>query len=585
MSTILNNRYQIINTLGSGGFGETFLAEDTYMPSRRRCVIKQLKPISNNPQMYQLIQDRFAREAAILEEVGQGNSQIPDLFAYFSENGQFYLVQEYIEGKTLTKLAQSQGNLSESVVKEVLVKLLPVLSYIHSKRIVHRDIKPDNIIMRSADNLPVLIDFGAVKEAMGTVVNSQGNSAASIIVGTPGFMPSEQAAGRPLYSSDLFSLGLTAIYLLTGKTPQQLASDPHTGEVLWQQFAPQVSQGFASILNKSVMSHPRDRYHNAQAMLQALQSPETPVAPTTYPNQSMPQTEETLVVSPGGRQQQPQSVSPVTTPVANNSPQKSKNLLLASLIAGGIIGASVIIGYALTRDPETNSVVSSVENSGDSPNSENGVSTTQPDDGNDLNTSNTNSGVTSQPDNNSNSNSDSDNVNSPVTSQPNNNSNGNSNSDSDNVNSPVTSQPDNNSNSNSDSDNVNSPVTSQPDNNSNGNNGNSVTKPSPKQAIQDYYQIINREDYPTGWSKFTTNFQDNRKIHPQGYQSYTGWWTTVDVVKIEDVRLVNEGVEVSEVDARLRYYMKSGRVSDPSLVRFRLVWDENTNQWLIDATR
>ncbi|MBZ8178510.1 protein kinase domain-containing protein [Oscillatoria salina] len=528
MTTILNNRYQIINTLGSGGFGETFLAEDTYMPSRRRCVIKQLKPISNNPQMYQLIQERFAREAAILEELGRGNSQIPDLFAYFSEGGQFYLVQEYIAGETLTKLVQNQGNLSENVVKDILVKILPVLGYVHSKKIVHRDIKPENIIIRSSDSLPVLIDFGAVKEAMGTVVNSQGNSTASIVVGTPGFMPSEQAAGRPLYSSDLFSLGLTAIYLLTGKTPQQLTSDPHTGEVLWQQFAPQVSQILANILTKAVMSHPRDRYPSAQAMLQALQSPipVTPIAPTIPLASPVPETEETLVVSPAGRQQQAQPVSPVQLPVSNN---QNNSLLFGSLIAGGIIGASVVIGYALTRDPEPNTVISSTENSPAPTNSSHVTSST--------------------------------------------------NSDRD----TLTTPPDNSSNVNTA--NPNNPLVNQPNNPNTGNPAKSLAKPSPKQALQDYYAIINQEDYQTSWSKFTTNFQNNSQVHPQGYQSYTGWWTTVDFVDIEDVRLVNEGVEVAEVDARLRYYLKSGRVSNPNLVRFRLVWDENTNQWLIDGAK
>ncbi len=102
MPMLLNSRYQIIRTLGSGGFGETFLAEDTQMPSQRRCVIKQLKPIENNPQIYQLVQERFAREAAILEELGGVSEQIPTLYAYFSLEEKFYLVQEWVEGDTLT---------------------------------------------------------------------------------------------------------------------------------------------------------------------------------------------------------------------------------------------------------------------------------------------------------------------------------------------------------------------------------------------------------------------------------------------------------------------------------------------------
>lgn len=169
---LLNDRYQVIRTLGAGGFGETYLAEDTYMPSKCCCVVKQLRPIHNNPQIYQLVQERFQREAAILEELGGANDQIPALYAYFCSGGQFYLVQDWIEGDTLTGKVQKQGLFSESAVQELFMNLLPVLDYVHSRHIVHRDIKPDNIIVRHRDGKPVLIDFGAVRESMGTVVNS-----------------------------------------------------------------------------------------------------------------------------------------------------------------------------------------------------------------------------------------------------------------------------------------------------------------------------------------------------------------------------------------------------------------------------
>ncbi|MDX2214714.1 MAG: serine/threonine-protein kinase [Oculatellaceae cyanobacterium bins.114] len=269
---LLNNRYQVIQTLGSGGFGTTFLAEDIQMPSRRRCVIKQLKPITNNPEVYRLVQERFQREAAILEELGDGNSQIPRLYAYFAEAGEFYLIQEWIEGATLRDKVQNDGMVGDAQVKQILIDILPVLTYVHNKRIVHRDIKPDNIILRKRDGKPVLIDFGAVRETMGTVVNSQGQSASSIVIGTPGFMPSEQAAGRPMYSSDLYSLGLTMIYLLTGKFPQELDLDPQTGDVIWHQHAPTANADLVAVLDKSIQYHPRDRYATAQDMLTALQN-------------------------------------------------------------------------------------------------------------------------------------------------------------------------------------------------------------------------------------------------------------------------------------------------------------------------
>lgn len=200
---LLNNRYQIIRALGKGGFGETFLAEDTYLPSRRICVVKRLQPVTNNPKAYNVIQQRFYREAAILEQLGEGNEQIPKLYAYFAEGEYFYLVQEWVEGLTLSQKLQHQhqGVLSESFVTQLLVSLLPVLDYIHKHGIIHRDIKPSNIIWRQKDSKPVLIDFGIAKEVMNTAVNEDGE-ARSIIVGTQGFMPPEQAAGQPVYSSD-----------------------------------------------------------------------------------------------------------------------------------------------------------------------------------------------------------------------------------------------------------------------------------------------------------------------------------------------------------------------------------------------
>ena len=338
---LLNDRYQVIRTLGAGGFGETYLAEDTYMPSKRRCVVKQLRPIHNNPQIYQIVQERFQREAAILEELGGANDQIPALYAYFSSGGQFYLVQEWIEGDTLTGKLQKQGLFSEGAVQELFMNLLPVLDYVHSKHIVHRDIKPDNIIVRHRDGKPVLIDFGAVRESMGTVVNSQGNPTSSIVIGTPGYMPSEQAAGRPVFSSDLYSLGMTVIYLLTGRQAQQLETDSQTGEIVWRQYASHLSPIIAGVINKAIAYHPRDRYPTARAMLDTLQSIANPIPPT-QPLLTQP----TIVSAPP-----PQTV-PVK-PQPNPQGNSQNNILIGSLIAGGLIGASVIISHVLTKSSQS----------------------------------------------------------------------------------------------------------------------------------------------------------------------------------------------------------------------------------------
>jgi serine/threonine protein kinase, bacterial len=278
MSELLQNRYRIIRELAEGGFGKTFIAEDTQMPSHRRCVIKELKPLNEGSQIYELIKDRFQREAVILEDLGNNNNQIPSLFAHFSSEGKFYLVQEYIEGETLASRVQKAGKLSESAVKEILVKLLIVLDFVHSKRIIHRDIKPENIILRNNDDTPVLIDFGAVREIMGTVLAPSGNSTSSIVIGTPGYMPAEQLAGRPMFASDLYALALTMIYALTSKIPSEFDTDPQTGNIMWLQDC-FVSPTMANVLDRAhreadpcgIAFNPQDRWQSARTMLQALQ--------------------------------------------------------------------------------------------------------------------------------------------------------------------------------------------------------------------------------------------------------------------------------------------------------------------------
>ncbi|MBF2055781.1 MAG: serine/threonine protein kinase [Cyanobacterium sp. T60_A2020_053] len=279
-TTLLNNRYQITSTLGRGGFGETFLAIDTHLPSGKKCVIKLLKPIISSGRIPQWMYDRFEQEARLLEHLGDAHRQIPRLYAYFSEGNNFYLVQEWIEGTTLLEKVKKEGQLSPHQVEEILLNILPVLKFLHGENIVHRDVKPDNIIFRESDNLPVLIDFGAVKEALTTFVDMEGNSAYSIAIGTPGYMPSEQAAGRPIYSSDLYSLGLTAVYLLTGKSPQYLATDTDTGEILWREELPDLHSNLAGVIDRAIRFHPRERFKSANEMMEALQPISSAPLPT-----------------------------------------------------------------------------------------------------------------------------------------------------------------------------------------------------------------------------------------------------------------------------------------------------------------
>lgn len=358
-AALLNNRYRILKTLGRGGFGETYLTEDTHMPSGRKCVLKQLKPMVKNPQTPLWIKERFQREAAILEELGEGNEQIPRLYAYFSEDDKFYLVQEWIEGLTLDQYWEQEGNLHRDEVRQILLKLLPVLDYVHSRRMIHRDIKPENIILRRGDKLPVLIDFGAVKEAIATEINQNSNSNYSASIGTPGYMSSEQAAGRPIYSSDLYSLGMTAIFLLTGKYPHELETDPINGEILWSEHATNVDPELIATLDRAIRFHPRDRFSTAREMFDALSEGETQIdSPTGV----------TLNLAPGGRwsggSYTAQSNKSGTVAFnAKRSKKPKKRGLLASLgmfvlIAIGVGAGTFAAGFA---------VISSLLDSSDTP--------------------------------------------------------------------------------------------------------------------------------------------------------------------------------------------------------------------------
>lgn len=276
---LLNQRYRVLRSLGSGGFGETWLAEDTHLPSQRRCVIKCLKPQIDNPEVYRLMQERFEREAVLLEKLGaDSGGTIPQLYAYFAEEQRFYLVQEWIDGLTLSQVLQQKGAFTTEQIRTLLLDLLPTLDYIHRRQVIHRDLKPDNIMLRQGTGQAVLIDFGIAKEGLreglqaALSLTSPGVMAPSIVIGTPGFMPPEQLQGRPVYATDLYSLGLTAIALVTGRPPQSIPLDHRSGQLLWQADAPQLDLALALILNRAIQVQSGDRYPSASAMLAALQA-------------------------------------------------------------------------------------------------------------------------------------------------------------------------------------------------------------------------------------------------------------------------------------------------------------------------
>lgn len=266
LGTTLRGRYEIIRQLGKGGFGETFLAQDKDLPGKPHCVVKQLKPRLTEPWALQTATHLFDREAQVLYRLGN-HDQIPRLLAHFGENGEFYLVQEFIEGDVLNREFAQGRQWSADEVITFLQDILKTLEFVHQQNVIHRDIKPANLIRRASDRKLVLIDFGAVKEIDSLTANLQ----SKIIIGTPGYMPSEQANAKPRFSSDIYALGVTAIQALTGILPEQLPKSPDTDEVVWRHLA-QVKSELADILDKMVRYDFRQRYQSVNEVLQALSS-------------------------------------------------------------------------------------------------------------------------------------------------------------------------------------------------------------------------------------------------------------------------------------------------------------------------
>ncbi|MFB2837797.1 protein kinase domain-containing protein [Floridanema evergladense] len=263
---IIGGRYQIIRSIGRGGFGQTYLAKDQQQLSKPLCVIKQLRLENDTPQTRQEAERRFSTEVKTLERLGH-HSQIPELLAHFKENQEFYLVQEFIKGENLKQEIKRRQRLNENDVIFLLQDVLEVLKFVHQQNVIHRDVKPDNLIRRQQDGKIVLIDFGAIKEISTLSMNLQGQPVLSIVIGTPPYTPPEQIDRHPRFSSDIYALGITAIEALLGECPQK---DPETGEFGWQERV-QVSPKLANILNRMIRAKYQERYSFVVDVLNDLQ--------------------------------------------------------------------------------------------------------------------------------------------------------------------------------------------------------------------------------------------------------------------------------------------------------------------------
>lgn len=363
---VLDGRYQVIQELGSGGFGDTYLAKDMRSPNKLQRVIKHFKP-KESPTSYMLqkLREKFEDEKKTLERLGEKNDQIPSLVDNFTWNNQFFYVQEFVDGHTLNdeiydkevdprthKVKFRPKTLFEAQVRSLLIDILEVMAFVHENKIIHRDLKPANIMRREDDQKIVIIDFGAVKQLHSITENSQARKS-SVGIYTKGYAPAEQFNGNPFYASDVYAIGVIGIQALTGIHPTNIPKDTNL-ELVWRSTQP-VTPEFLNVLQKMVRYDFKQRYLTAKESLKAMKSlpdlsnvqplQQTFIYTTIIPNLVSPvinPPHPTPVTSPqnssGKRNQsKPDKTSTYTAERSPNNPFKIiGGFLLVLLIGGGV---------------------------------------------------------------------------------------------------------------------------------------------------------------------------------------------------------------------------------------------------------
>ncbi|WP_017654206.1 serine/threonine-protein kinase [Fortiea contorta] len=339
----LGDRYVIVRQLGQGGFGRTYLAEDLNR-FRELCVLKEFSPQVQTAYVLQKAEELFQREASVLYKLQ--HPQIPRFREIFrinlSAKEYLFLVQDYVEGQTYSSLFNSRnqhgGKFTEAEIRQLMQQILPVLEYVHSMGVIHRDISPDNLMLRTADQLPVLIDFGGVKQVVAAVASQYYESGAATsspvptLLGKVGFAPPEQMqTGSVSPHSDLYALAVTVLVLLTGKQPQELI-DTHTLTWKWQQEV-STSPILGQILNRMLSPRPGDRYQSARQVIEALAPSPLTYSPTQPPIPAPIPTSGTVAVSPP-------SYPSVSSPAPQPNTWTPTKIILTVLMLTGLAGLS-----------------------------------------------------------------------------------------------------------------------------------------------------------------------------------------------------------------------------------------------------
>lgn len=353
----LEKRYRILRELGRGGFGRTYLAEDINRYNEH-CVLKEFSPVVHSPKAAEL----FDRESSMLYSLQ--HPQIPRfrelLRTDINGNQALFLVQDYIKGQTYEEILvsrQQQGkNFNEAEVTQLLFQLLPVLEYIHSKNLIHRDISPDNIIQHDADKLPFLIDFGSVKQiAASALFQSKGQSDTAI--GKQGYSPMEQMRqGKVSPASDLYALAVTALVLLTGKKPQKLY-DVNQKTWDWRSHV-SVSQNLGTVLDRMLADRAGDRYQSAKEVREALKDPKlsqissiiSQMVTMNFVGRPFKNTTQTLTSNHTPVNQNPQIIKNIN--IFKLIPWKTVASLSMVLLPGMLAFSVVKSGFTLPKLPE-----------------------------------------------------------------------------------------------------------------------------------------------------------------------------------------------------------------------------------------
>ena len=267
--SLLYDRYSILHIERTNSFNKVLFALDTYQDPPRNCAIKMFQPTGDKFQIVKWIEKEFSIEAKRLKQMSLVHPCLPEIYTYFSDSQSYYIVRELIEGKNLEEEVRDMGRFSVTRVRNILMQLLSVLDYIHKQGVIHQNIKPKNIILRQEDSVPMPINFGSIKQIAATY-GLYGQKPIFSANNIYGYAPPEQALGKPVPATDIYSLGLTAIYLLTEKNPVDLPTKYNSSSFKIPATIASLDLNLARVLARAIAPDIKDRYSSAREMLDDL---------------------------------------------------------------------------------------------------------------------------------------------------------------------------------------------------------------------------------------------------------------------------------------------------------------------------